>query len=66
MNNFLIYIEGALASPFLFQVKAGNNARYGRFAEVDVMSSELKKIVKDKEPDSMDVIEVRAGSMVRR
>lgn len=63
MNNYLIYVNGVLVSPDIFDVVTNNSAADGYIAQATCRSD--AKFV-GKEIASVDVFEYRAGSCVRR
>ncbi len=63
MNNYLIYVNGVLVSPDVFDVVTNNSAVDGYIAQATCRSDE-KLVV--NEVSFVDVFEYRAGSCVRR
>ena len=58
MNNYIIFVDGNLAAPTLFEVKEANNTDVGRY---------LTLTPKKKTPcTSIDVLDIRASSITRR
>jgi hypothetical protein len=67
VNNFLIYINGLLMPPNLFDVRTANGANIGRYLQLTGPEDEVRNACQGaKKLASIDVLEVRASNVVKR
>jgi hypothetical protein len=67
VNDFVIYINGMLMSPNLFDVRAANGANIGRYLQLTGPEEEVREACQGaKKLTCIDVLEVRASNVVKR
>lgn len=67
MNQYLIYINGLLMSPNLFDVRSANGANIGRYLQLTGPEDDVRDACQGaKKLTHIDVLEVRASNVVKR
>lgn len=67
MNDFLIYINGVLVAPDLFDIRSANGANIGRYLQITAPEDDVRDACQGaKKLTHIDVLEVRASNVVKR
>ena len=63
MNNFIVYVNGVLVSPDIFDVVTSTTGEYNNIAQATCRADQK---LPGKEIRSLDVMEMRSGICIRR
>jgi hypothetical protein len=67
VNDFIIYINGILVGPSLFDARSGNAANKGRYLQLTAPEDDVRKACRgEKKLETIDVLEVRASNVIKR
>ena len=67
MNDYIIYINGMLVGPSLFEARGGNSPNIGRHLQIIAHEDKVRDACDGvKKLKSIDVLEVRASNIVKR
>lgn len=65
MNAYVMFLNGLLLPPSLFDVEPGNSSSVGRFLRLTIDREKLRPWFKTELRD-IDILEVRASNIIHR